>query len=244
MSSYKVLKTNNRTSFSEIGQRAVTDLSLERVKVENQASESLEKLRKVAAEKLSYKTAPMVFVEVDMGEVIAIREKCSSRLGFMPFIIRALTSALKESPEIYGNEPLSLSVALGLENEKIASLTQNLDVLSVKELEEKLKELGVRARAGNFSTDLMDQKSFTVLNAGSFGSLFSAPKMDLAQIGILGVHDIVKRSSVVGDEMGSSSMMYLTFSYDYRIIDGKSAAPFLTRIKEKLEDPVWIAEGL
>lgn len=242
--SYKVLKIKDRISFSDIGKMHAPDLSLDRVKVENHASKTFERLRKVAAEKLIYRTSPMVFTEVDMKGVIALRKEHATRLGFMPFIIRALTASLKEFPEMYGNSCPSLSVAMGMESEKIAPFLQNLDMLSLKEIEGLLNELGCRIRKGNLSTEKSDQKTFTILNAGSFGSLFSAPKLSLSQLGILGVHDILNRASFIEDVKGSSSMMYLTFSYDYETISGKLVAPFLTHIKEKLEDPVWITEGL
>lgn len=80
--------------------------------------------------------------------------------------------------------------------------------------------------------------SFTITNGGTFGSMMSTPILNAPQVGILGMHNIVKRAMVMPDDsIQVRPMMYLALSYDHRIVDGKEAVQFLVRVKQMLEDP-------
>ena len=87
------------------------------------------------------------------------------------------------------------------------------------------------------SMDEMMGGTFTISNGGVFGSLLSSPILNAPQSGILGMHTIQKRPVVVNDEIVIRPMMYLSLSYDHRVVDGKGAVTFLVRVKENLEDP-------
>ena len=86
--------------------------------------------------------------------------------------------------------------------------------------------------------------TFTISNGGVYGSMLSTPIINLPQSGILGMHNILKRAVVVDDEIVIRPMMYLAFSYDHRIIDGKESVGFLIKMKELLEDPSSIILGI
>ncbi len=86
--------------------------------------------------------------------------------------------------------------------------------------------------------------TFTISNGGVYGSMLSTPIINYPQSGILGMHNILKRAVVVDDEIVIRPMMYLAFSYDHRIIDGKESVGFLIKIKELLENPSSIVLGI
>ncbi|MCX8000319.1 MAG: 2-oxo acid dehydrogenase subunit E2, partial [Leptospiraceae bacterium] len=82
--------------------------------------------------------------------------------------------------------------------------------------------------------------TFTISNGGVYGSMMSTPILNPPQVGILGLHNIVKRPVVVNDEIVIRPMMYVALSYDHRIIDGKEAVQFLVKVKECIEEPTKI----
>jgi len=86
--------------------------------------------------------------------------------------------------------------------------------------------------------------TFTISNGGVYGSMLSTPIINRPQSGILGMHNISKRAVVVDDEIVIRPMMYLAFSYDHRIIDGKESVGFLIKVKELLENPSSIILGI
>src|SRR5262249_26499643 len=100
-----------------------------------------------------------------------------------------------------------------------------------------LNELAVKARDGKITVDDLQGGTFTITNGGVFGSLLSTPILNPPQSGILGMHAIQKRPVALDDQVVIRPMMYLAFSYDHRIIDGREAVQFLVRVKECVEKP-------
>ena len=217
----------------------------------------LTKLRRIISARLkeAQNTAAMLSTwnEVDMSEAIDLRTKYKEsfekkhgiRLGFMSFFVRAACVALKEWPavnaEIYGDELIyknyyNIGVAVGTSQGLVVPVIKNADQLSFSEIENKISDLGQRARDGKLSMDDMTGGTFTISNGGVYGSLNSMPILNVPQSGILGMHKIQKRPIAVGDEVVVKPMMYLALSYDHRIIDGREAVSFLVRLKECIED--------
>jgi len=97
--------------------------------------------------------------------------------------------------------------------------------------------LGKRARDGLLQIADMQGGTFTITNGGIYGSLMSTPILNAPQSGILGMHKIQERPVAIAGQVAVRPMMYLAFTYDHRIVDGKEAVTFLVRIKEGLEDP-------
>jgi len=216
------------------------------------------RLRKIISTRLkeAQNTAAMLttFNEVDMSAVMATRaayrdkfEKTHGvRLGFMSYFVKAAIVALKEFPavnaEIQGDEIVyknyyDIGVAVGTPTGLVVPVLRDADQMSFADIEKGIKDFGARARDGKLSLDEMTGGSFTITNGGIYGSMLSTPIINAPQSGILGMHNIVKRPWVVGDEIKVRPIMYLAHSYDHRIIDGREAVSMLVRIKECIEDP-------
>ncbi len=216
------------------------------------------RLRRTIAKRLkdAQNTAAMLttYNEVDMSAVMGLRaqyketfeKKHGCRLGFMSFFAKACTAALKEIPEVnaeirddsivyknYYNIGVAASTPAGL----VVPVVRNCENLSFADIEKEISRLGGLARDGKLAMDDMMGGTFTISNGGVFGSLLSSPILNAPQSGILGMHTIQKRPVVVDDEIVIRPMMYLSLSYDHRIVDGKGAVTFLVRVKENLEDP-------
>jgi 2-oxoglutarate dehydrogenase E2 component (dihydrolipoamide succinyltransferase) len=168
------------------------------------------------------------------------------RLGFMSYFIKAAIVALKEFPavnaEIQGDEIVyknyyDIGVAVGTPTGLVVPVLRDADQMSFADIEKGIKDFGLRARDGKLSLEEMTGGSFTITNGGIYGSMLSTPIINSPQSGILGMHNIVKRPWVVGDEIKVRPIMYLAHSYDHRIIDGREAVSMLVRIKECIEDP-------
>ena len=112
------------------------------------------------------------------------------------------------------------------------------------DIEKQIVELSSKAKKGTLTMDDLSGGTFTISNGGVYGSMLSTPIINRPQSGILGMHNISKRAVVVDDEIVIRPMMYLAFSYDHRIIDGKESVGFLIKVKELLENPSSIILGI
>ena len=223
------------------------------------------RLRRRIAERLkeAQNTAAMLttFNEVDMSEVLALRERYREsfekqhgvRLGFMSIFAKACIVALKEIPaangEIDGEDIIyknhyDIGIAVGTEQGLVVPVVRDADQLSFADIEKRVADLGRRARDGKLSLDELSGGTFTITNGGIYGSLMSTPILNAPQSGILGMHKIQERPMVVGGKIEARPMMYLALSYDHRIVDGREAVTFLVRVKECLEDPARLVLDL
>lgn len=215
-------------------------------------------LRKTIAQKLvevKNTTAMLTtFNEVDMSAIVAIRakekesftERYGVRLGFMSFFVKACVSALKAFPavnsyldgdDIVYYTTYDIGVAVSTDRGLLVPVIKNCDELSFGQIEQAIADYAKKARDGNISMDSLRGGSFSITNAGVFGSLLSTPILNPPQCGIFAMHNIVKRPVVVDDEIVIRPMMYIALSYDHRIVDGKEAVQFLVHAKTALEDP-------
>ena len=215
-------------------------------------------LRKTVAKRLieAQQTAAILttFNEVDMGKVLALRERFQERflkqhgvkLGFMSFFVKAAIEALRAFPsvnaEIRGTDIVykdhyDIGVAVGGGKGLVVPVVRDADRLSFAELEKTIGELASRARDNKLMMKDLEGGTFTISNGGVYGSMLSTPILNPPQSGILGLHNIQKRPVAAGDQIVLRSMMYLALSYDHRLVDGREAVQFLVRIKECVEDP-------
>ncbi|MGJ8557310.1 MAG: 2-oxoglutarate dehydrogenase complex dihydrolipoyllysine-residue succinyltransferase, partial [Sulfitobacter geojensis] len=189
------------------------------------------------------------FNEVDMTEVMAIRntykadfeKKHGVRMGFMSFFTKACCHALKEIPEvnaeidgtdvIYKNY-VHMGVAAGTPTGLVVPVIRDVDTMSFAGIEKAIGDMGKKARDGKLTMADMTGGTFTISNGGVYGSLMTAPILNPPQSGILGMAKIQDRAMVIGGEIVIRPMMYISLSYDHRIIDGKGAVTFLVRVKE------------
>ena len=194
------------------------------------------------------------FNEVDMTNVMEMRKENQEdfqsqygiKLGLMSFFVKASVVALKNFPavnaEIEGNEIIyknyyNISFAVGTDKGLVVPVLKDADELSFADIEKNIKEISEKAKVGKLTIEDLQGGTFTISNGGVYGSMLSTPILNLPQSGVLGMHNIVDRPTVVNGEVKVRPIMYLALSYDHRIIDGKESVSFLKMIKESLEDP-------
>ena len=196
--------------------------------------------------------------EADMSRLVALRgmlkpraEARGVKLSYMPFIMKAVVSALQafpmmnasldtQSDEIvmrhYYNFGLAVATDMGL----VVPVIKDVNQKSVLDLATELHAAAERARAGKLSPDDVRDGSFSITNIGSYSGLFSFPIINVDQAAILGVHRIKKRPVVLEDEddrIVAKPMIYLSTSFDHRIVDGAEAAMFTSHLIDILETP-------
>jgi 2-oxoglutarate dehydrogenase E2 component (dihydrolipoamide succinyltransferase) len=194
------------------------------------------------------------FNEADLSKVIALRnqhkESFKARhtvsLSFMSFFTRACIEALKRVPEvnasIEGREIIyhdyfDIGIAVGTERGLVVPVVREADKLLLPELEKKINELALKARDQKLTIAELSGGTFTLSNGGVYGSLLSTPILNPPQSGILGMHKIQERPVALNGKVEIRPMMYLAFSYDHRLIDGKGAVAFLIHVKDFIENP-------
>lgn len=200
------------------------------------------------------------FNEADMSAVMALRNKHKESfkakhgvaLSFMSFFTRACIEALKLVPEanasIDGKEVIyhdyfDIGIAVGTDRGLVVPVVREADKLALPELEKKIAELALKARDGKLSIADLSGGTFTLSNGGVYGSLLSTPILNPPQSGILGMHKIMDRPIAVNGKVEIRPMMYLAFSYDHRLIDGKGAVTFLVHVKNFIENPETLKLG-
>src|SRR5690606_23451838 len=165
---------------------------------------------------------------------------------FMGFFVKAAIEALRAFPRvnafIEGNDVVynnyyNVGIAVGTEKGLVVPVVRDADRLSIAEVELSIKHYAEKARQGKISLDDLAGGTFTISNAGVYGSLMSTPILNPPQSGILGLHKIEERPVAIQGKVEIRPMMYVALSYDHRIIDGAESVSFLVRIKEGIEDP-------
>ena len=233
--------------------------------VEREEVVRMSKIRRTISKRLkdAQNTAAILttFNEVDMSEIIKVRElkkddfmeRYNVKLGFMSFFVKAVTMSLQEFPAvnaeiredniIYKNH-FDIGIAVGTEKGLVVPVLKNADDMTFGDIEKAIVDLSTKAKEGSLTMDDLTGGTFTISNGGVYGSMLSTPIINRPQSGILGMHNIQKRAVVVDDEIVIRPMMYLAFSYDHRIIDGKESVGFLINIKNLLENPSKILLGI
>ena len=195
------------------------------------------------------------FNEVDLTEVMALREKYQERftakygikLGFMSIFAKACSRVLLDMPDVNAriegedivyHQFVDIAFAISTPNGLVVPPIRNVESLGFADIELQLKDLSTKARNGTLTLEEMTGGTFTITNGGVFGSLLSTPIINEPQSAILGMHAIKNRPVAVGDKVEIRPMMYLALSYDHRVIDGSTSVTFLVKVKELLEDPV------
>lgn len=196
--------------------------------------------------------------EVDMTRVVKLREKHRDsyagrgvKLTYMPFLIHAVTGALKEFPilnssivdqQVVYKSHINVGMAVALDWGLLVPVIKNADDLSLAGLSKAVDDLAQRARTKKLAPDDVQGGTFTITNPGVFGSLFGTPIINQPQVAILGVGTIAKRAVVTDDDaIAVRSMMYLALSFDHRVIDGATADRFMAKVKHTLQN---FPEGL
>ena len=218
----------------------------------------MSRLRQRVAERLKevQNTAAILttFNEINMKNVMDLRshfkdefeKKTGSRLGFMSFFTKAVVEALKEFPavnaSIDGTDILyhnyyDIGIAIGSERGLVVPVLRDADHLSMAGIEKQIRDYAKKAGDGKIAMEDLTGGTFTITNAGTYGSMMSTPIINPPQSAILGMHNIVERPVAENGQVVIRPMMYVALSYDHRIIDGREAVLFLMAIKKFIEDP-------
>jgi 2-oxoglutarate dehydrogenase complex dihydrolipoamide succinyltransferase (E2) component len=222
----------------------------------------MDNIQKKMAEHMvrSVNTSPHVTVvdEVDMTRIVNFRlsilEKFERQHGFKltytPFFACSVASILKEFPLlncsvegdaiIYKNF-INLGMAVAAPNGLIVPVVHNAEEKDFIEMARSLADLAVRARSKKLTPGDITDGTFSITNYGIFGSIIGTPIINQPQAAIVGIGSIKKRPQVVSDDSGKDSiairsMVYLTLTFDHRIIDGATGTQFLSRLKWQLEN--------
>ncbi|MFF1385392.1 2-oxoglutarate dehydrogenase, E2 component, dihydrolipoamide succinyltransferase [Arthrobacter sp. NPDC058288] len=204
--------------------------------------------------------------EVDMTKIAKLRLKAKNsfqaqngvKLTFLPFIAKAVAEALKQHPkvnaaydedkqEITYHNAEHLAIAVDTDKGLLVPVISDAGSLNLAGLAGKIADVASRTRDGKIGPDELSGGTFSITNIGSVGALFDTPIINQPQVGILGTGAIVKRPVVVTDENGDDSiairsMMYLSLTYDHRLVDGADAGRFLQTLKARLEAGAFEAD--
>ncbi len=219
--------------------------------------EEMDNMRKKIAEHMVRSKATSAHVystaEVDVSQIAkwrgehqgAFQSRQGFKLSFTPFFLEAAVKALIQFPYINAsvdgtkivlkrNVNLGCAVALG-NTGLIVPVIKNADQLSFSGLASALNDLATRARSKSLSPDDVSGGTFTVTNPGVFGNIIGNPIINQPQLAILSIGAIKKRPVVVDDMIAIREMVYLTLSYDHRVIDGSLGGQFLQYVTQYLE---------
>jgi len=211
--------------------------------------------RKITADRMvqSKRTAVHVTTvfEVDMSKVERYRElnkenlkREGIHLTYLPFVTLAIARALKEHPilnaswtdaGIVQKNYINVGIAVSLEDGLIVPVIRDADKKDLLQLAREIQDIAQRSRTKKLKPEDVQGGTFTITNYGLNGSLFGTPVILLPQVAILGVGTVVKRPVVINDAIAIRSMVYLSLSFDHRVMDGANADKFLHKIKDILE---------
>jgi 2-oxoglutarate dehydrogenase E2 component (dihydrolipoamide succinyltransferase) len=192
-------------------------------------------------------------VEVEMTKVVGTRERYKKefeqrngiKLTYTPFFVRATVEAIKELPIINSSldgtniiykRDVNIGIAVALENGLIVPVIKRADEKNFLGVARSIQDLADRARTKRLNVDDVQGGTFTITNPGSYGGLFGLPIINQPQVAILGVGAIEKRPVVRDDAIAIRHMVYLSVSYDHRVIDGAVAEHFMGKIKDILQN--------
>ncbi|WP_162901464.1 dihydrolipoamide acetyltransferase family protein [Breoghania sp. L-A4] len=237
-------------------------------RLDGDTAEPFNRIRKQTARHLarSWATAPHVFqaVEVDFSRVDKVRKAVKAdfaartgvSLTYLPFIMRAVSVALKEFPKVNAliegdglviRRNINIGVAVDLSHEGlVVPVIRDADGMTVAGLARAIDAMARKARDGKLEPSDLEGGSYSISNNGSFGTLFTAPIINGPQVAILSTDAVRKRPVVLetedGDVIVSRPMGMVAQSFDHRAMDGAYSARFLGRVKEILETRDWAAE--
>jgi len=214
-------------------------------------------LRKKIAEKMvkAKFTAPhYTFVEeIDATALVNLRaqlnEASDVKISFIPFFCKALVAAFREFPQVNANMDeaaqdlivkgdVNIGIAAATEDGLTVPVVKHVDKLTMKQLAAEIARLGTAAREKKLKMDELSGGGFTITSLGQTGGLFATPIINHPEVAIMGVHRMRKRP-VVGDDdrIEVKQMMYLSFSFDHRVIDGAVGADFAYAVIKYLVNP-------
>lgn len=221
----------------------------------------MDRMRQMIADHMVYSkhTSPHVtaYVEADLTELVqwrnahkvAFQEKYGEKLTFTPLFVEAVANAVKDFPminvsvdgeNIIVKEHINIGMATALPSGNlIVPVVKDADKKELQNIASDVNALATKARENNLKPEDIQGSTFTISNVGTFGSLMGTPIINQPEVAILALGIIKKRAEVIetdkGDEIAIRSMMYLSLSFDHRVVDGYLGGSFLRRIADNLE---------
>ena len=231
-------------------------------------TEKMSRLRQTIARRMveSLATAAQLttVIEVDVTKIAALRalakdafvQRENTKLTFLPFFVKAATEALRFHPKLNATindkevtyfDHENIGIAVDTERGLLVPVIKNAQEMSIADVSRSINDLAARTRSATIGADELSGSTFTITNTGSGGALFDTPVLNMPETAIMGVGTIVKRPVVVKDELGNDSiairsMVYLSLSYDHRLVDGADASRFLMDVKRRLEEAAFGSE--
>jgi pyruvate dehydrogenase E2 component (dihydrolipoamide acetyltransferase) len=221
--------------------------------------EKMSGIRKAIAKAMvnSKHTAPHVTLmdEVEVSKLVAHRKKYKEvaaakgiKLTFLPYVVKALTSALKEFPalntslddatsEVVHKHYYNIGIAADTEKGLLVPVVKNADRKGIFSISNEINELAGKARDGKLAPNEMKGASCTISNIGSAGGQWFTPVINHPEVAILGIGRIAEKAIVKDGEIVAAPVLALSLSFDHRMIDGATAQNAMNQIKRLLNDP-------
>ena len=235
----------------------------ERIYFGNFEAQPMSTMRQRIAEHMvaSKRVSPHVYSidEADMTRIAKIRErskaafeaKYGTKLTYMPFFVRACVEGLRAFPTVNASadgttmvlhREINVGIAVALDWGLIVPVLKNSEEKNFLGLARGINDLAERARAKKLKPEEVQEGTFSITNPGIYGGLMGLPVINQPNVAILGIGAIQKRPMVIDDAIAVRSMVYLTLSYDHRVVDGAIAHQFVGKVKQYLES--WSEEIL
>lgn len=224
----------------------------------NEERISIKGTRKTIAERLSKSSHRVVqawiMEEIDMNRVSELKNKLKDhenkeiKLTYMPFIIKAVIESLKTNPKINASldeetndivikRDFNIGIATDTERGLVVPVIQKAQEKNIFELSKKINELVSLAKNNQLNIEDLQGGTFTVTNIGSIGGISSIPIVNHPEVAILAVNKIMKKVVLWENEIIARDRVYLSLSFDHRVLDGADIARFLNSVKNYLQDP-------
>ncbi|HXP79694.1 MAG TPA: dihydrolipoamide acetyltransferase family protein [Verrucomicrobiae bacterium] len=228
----------------------------ERIYFGNYEAQPMSVMRQRIAEHMvaSKHVSPHVYSidEADMTRIARLRErskaafeaKYATKLTYMPFFVRACVEALRAFPTVNASadgatvvlhREINVGIAVALDWGLIVPVLKNAEEKNFLGLARGMNDLAERARAKKLKPEEVQESTFSITNPGVYGGLMGLPVINQPNVAILGIGAIQKRPMVIDDAIAIRSMVYLTLSYDHRVVDGAVAHQFVGKVKGLLE---------
>ena len=259
------LKTRHDSPVTSQAAKTVTSISAPKVQVSISATDEIiemDRMRKMISQRMvdSKRISAHVtsFVEADMTNIVLWREKnkiayknkYGEGITYTPFFIEAIARAISDFPminisvdgdRIIKKKDINIGMAVALPSGNlIVPIIRNADQLNLVGISKKVNDLANRARNNKLNADDLAGGTYTVSNVGSFGNVMGTPIIPQPQVAIMAVGAIIKKPAVVetptGDVIAIRHKMFLSHSYDHRVVDGALGGMFVRRVADYLEE--------
>jgi pyruvate dehydrogenase E2 component (dihydrolipoamide acetyltransferase) len=191
--------------------------------------------------------------EVDFTAIIQLQEAMTAaglKTTFLPFVMKAVVLSLQKpefqylngsideaAGEIVVKKRFHLGVAAATDAGLMVPVARDVDRKSIRQLVDEVKHLGEGARAGTLTAEELSGSTFTITSLGKLGGMFATPIINYPEVAIVGLHKVEKRPVVLDGQIVIRDRMYMSCSFDHRLIDGHVGAAFVQSVKNYIENP-------